>query len=195
MSKYKDGSDFYSHGQNTPELRQKLRDEYVKFLASRIIASGDGSHGLTKRTDPMVAYIEAVGTFSDRATAFVKDWTEKHRDSGALLDTQLARKFVKAETKGSDWLGGASRVAKMENGQVTPRQQTCTGLNSEAAVYGAIFLDFANQTSMRRAVKAFHESKALNFSQYAAWVKTKWPGSRTDEMMDDITTRWDLRFR
>ncbi|KAK5940665.1 hypothetical protein PMZ80_007082 [Knufia obscura] len=172
-------------------VRGQIEKKYVEFLLSDLLRGDDASHRIDKRTTPMVAYLEALDHFSTRASAFVS--YEDATSTG--FDDALSRRFIEAETEEQTtdepyWYSKHTCVARTGNGKVMPRKPTFTGLNSEGAVYGAIFLDFANRFGMKEAVKSYYGSKALTFTEFYEWVCKEWPGRR--KAMDEIRKNWDL---
>lgn len=71
-----------------------------------------------------------------------------------------------------------------------PFNPTYTGLNSEGAIYGAIFLDFAKRVGMATAVRAYHDSKALTFTAYHQYVQDNM--REHGEAIDEVENNWDL---
>lgn len=190
--------------------RTQVEIDYVKYLLGSIIRSGDASHGVNQHTTPMVAYIEAFGMFSERAIAFVEYWARNQNAEArkAGFDENLQKEFIKAECKNYQndepyWLNidplntPKSQIAKQEGTSVTYRLPIYTKANSEAAVYGAIFLDFASREdySIGRAVEAFYKSQALSFEEYSEWVIKNFQESRGHgelHTIEKVRDRWFL---
>lgn len=157
--------------------RIALEADYLAWITSDVANGGDGSHFMTKQTNPMVAYIEALDHFSSRFAEFVR---QNEQNSARVLQPQnvnstIRRAFLKREREGTS-LEGAN-VATTVNGRIVP-SPTLGGANDEGSVYGCIFVDFATRVGMLTAVNAYLRSAAdgvRTFGMYKDWINDNSP--------------------
>ena len=183
--------------------RASIETDYLGWLASDLAAGGDARHAIGKRTSPMVAYLESLDQFGHRFHEYmrrvVQSVTSNTSPPGlptAPPNDAARRGFVNAELSGNPATGPRvlPRVAVFEPaingirgaaptvipdgraipvGRRRPLQPLFTGGDDEGAVFGAIFVDFANRTSLDTAVSAYLNSArdgVRTFGQYRTWI-------------------------
>jgi hypothetical protein len=133
--------------------RASVEGQYLAWIASRVSSGLPPFHNTTLATTPFVAWIEALGMFSERFFFFSK------RRQPALDGVALRQAFFRDELSATPLLEttgltGYSQVGTV-NGSVVP---ALTGDNVEGAVYGAVFLDFARRVGLREAVGRYMNS-------------------------------------
>lgn len=145
--------------------RTSIEAQYIQFILSNL---HDPTHNVTKATTPFVAFIEAVGIFSERFFFFRK------RVRPDLTGVQLRQAFIRDEledqTLASVLVDTYDVIGTRASGRITPN---LTGDNIEGAVYGAIYLDFANRVGLREAVGLVLESNATSFDEFRNFVRGK----------------------
>ena len=141
--------------------RANFEAQYIGFLATH---ATNAYHDVNKPTTPFVAFIEAVGIFSERFFFFKK---LVRRD---LEDVALRQAFFRDEldhqTLGNH-LNVYVPVGTRSHGGITP---ALTGNDTEGALYGAIYLDFASQVGLREAVGLVLDSQATSFDEFHTYV-------------------------
>ncbi|MGH1492870.1 MAG: hypothetical protein ACRBK7_26330 [Acidimicrobiales bacterium] len=142
--------------------RLELAFRYGRWIVKELAKGNAATHRTNKATDPLIAYVEALGIFSQRFWFFA---TEVRPD---LTGSRLRAAFVEDELSKQPSLkkvlpGYVPIATRAPDGTIKPR---LTGDKTEGAVYGAIFLDFASRTSLSTAVSMFIKSGALDFDEY-----------------------------
>ena len=162
--------------------RDQLTRDYVRFIVVDWANQGGGTHDLDKTTDPTVAYVEALDHFATELTIFRTRFPSVASGSTArraFIEDQFARGVV------------GSLNGPLDTGTVTPNGGLA-GSSIEGAVYGAIFLDLARRpgVGLRRAVRAYFDSKATTFGRFRTWVDA----NRTEltPALDDVSTTWGM---
>ncbi len=153
--------------------REKLQNDYIGWIASDIANGGDGSHSMGKRTNPMVAYVEALDHFSGRFAEFVRTTVP----GGSTLEhpamtTQMRADFLASEVSGAP-ITGIPAATLDAAGNIVPNTMF-NGSDDEGSVYGCIFVDFARRVGLRTAVNAYlrsASSSAMTFGGYKSWIK------------------------
>jgi hypothetical protein len=180
-----------------PNMRNKIEVDYLAWLAGQI-PSGDFGHDTTKRTIPMVAYVEAASIFSERFFFFRK------RVEPSLTGNRLYKAFVEDELSEAPRLGDKLRATildrdgnerkryvqiarRNERGSIDP--QVTTGNDVEGSVYGAIYLDLASEIGLKAVVEGVLASNASNFDEFATYMDTTQPMGRT---ISFIRQRWAM---
>jgi hypothetical protein len=144
--------------------RVSIEGQYLGFILTNL---ADPTHAVNRQTTPFVAFIEAVGIFSQRFFAFSK------LVEPTLTGVALRRAFLLDEL-GSQRLDDVlvdryrSVGTRDTSGNVTPDFQ---GSDFEGAVYGAIYLDFANRVGLKEAVGLVLDSNATNFAELKQYVQ------------------------
>lgn len=167
-------------------LRQKIQDDYLNWL----ISSPYPYHSTSTSTNVMVAYIEALGLFSERFFVFKKNVFPQ------LSGGRLINEFVNNELSDLPGLedvmlnNGYQQVGRLnQDGIVEPLLK---GARVEGAIYGAIFLDFARRVSLREAVRLYLRSDALNFEEYRSFVILTKPDFET--AINEVAETWGLNI-
>ena len=146
----------------TAGTRLSIETQYLGFLGTHL---SDPFHDVAKHTTPFVAFIEAVGIFSERFFFYRKN------AGSNLTDLNARRGFFRDELDGQSLSGDMNdyvSVGKKHNGRVEP---DLTGDDVEGAVYGAIYLDFASRVGLREAVGLVMDSNASTFTDFRNYVR------------------------
>ena len=144
--------------------RASVESQYLAWITSRVAAGLPPFHNTATATTPFVAWIEALGIFSERFFFFSR------RHTPPLTEVQLRQAFFRDELSATPLLQSTaltdySQVATL-NGGVVP---ALTGDNVEGAVYGAIFVDLARRAGLRESVgqyMASSDNSVLNFDDF-----------------------------
>jgi hypothetical protein len=172
----------------TANTRTQVEGEYLAFLAGQI-PSGNFTHNVNLVTSPVIAFIEAVGIFSERFFAF------KKQVSPNLSGATLRRAFFRDELSTTPSLPGVlidryRQVGSRDsNGVITPI--VTTGDNVEGSVYGAIYLDFASRVGLREAVELVLESNATTFDNFRNHVLGK-NDTQLTNAINAVKQTWNL---
>jgi hypothetical protein len=141
--------------------RANFEVQYIGFLATH---ATNAFHNVNKKTTPFVAFVEAVGIFSERFF-FFKKLVRPELDGVALrqafFEDELDHRTLQSR------LHVYIPVGTRTNGVITPALQ---GNAVEGAVYGAIYLDFARRVGLRDAVGLVIDSQATNFDEFHTYV-------------------------
>lgn len=146
-----------------PKLKRwELAAKYAIWIGKELANGRSGTHRTNKKTSPLIAYIEAIGIFSQRFWLYA---TEVEPD---LTGRELRAAFV------DDELGPSPALADLMPGYVPIATRTARGIrpklrgaSTEGAVYGAIFLDFADRTDLATAANTYLRSGAFTAG---SWV-------------------------
>jgi hypothetical protein len=145
--------------------RASVEAQYLAWITSRVAAGLRPFHNTATATTPFVAWVEALGIFSERFFFFAR------RQTPPLTDVQLRQAFFRDELSAtpllqSTALTGYSQVATLNGSGVEP---ALTGDNVEGAVYGAIFVDLARRAGLRESVGQYmgsSDNSVLNFDDF-----------------------------
>lgn len=172
----------------TPAGRDRVTIDYVTFLASRLLETGDASHDINMATSHLVAYVEAMDHFSSRYSEFLRKTTPKNTGAARYYD------FIYAELEagGDYWLSKDREKEQVGTFTGSPKVivPKYKGSDREGAIYGAIFLDFARRVTPGIAVSAYFLSGAVTFGEYRQWMYDKKPDLKT--AIDIVADTWDL---
>jgi hypothetical protein len=174
----------------TANTRTQVEGEYLAFLAGQI-PSGNFSHNVNVATSPVIAFIEAVGIFSERFFAF------KKLIKPNLSGVNLRQAFFRDELAATSSLGARGVLndkyvqvgSRGSNGVVTPI--VTTGDNVEGSVYGAIYLDFASRVGLKEAVGLVLESNATTFDNFRNHVSGK-NDTQLTNAINAVKQTWNL---
>ena len=143
--------------------RESIEAQYLGFILTHLPHPG---HNVDIQTNPLVAFIEAVGIFSERFFAFSK--LVKPHLSGVALRKAFFRDELGTQSLASTLIDPYISVGTRDSaGTIQPAFQ---GTDIEGAVYGAIYLDFASRVGLRDAVGLVMESNATNFDEFSQYV-------------------------
>ena len=157
----------YAHAMHFSGLsslkRWELAAKYALWIGKELANGRSGTHRTDKKTSPLIAYIEAIGIFSQRfwlfATEVEPELTGK-RLRAAFVDDELSDEPSLAEV-----MPGYKHIATCRaDGTVKPNLR---GSSTEGAVYGAVFLDFARRTDLATAVNLYLRSGAFTVGGWA----------------------------
>jgi len=132
-----------------------------------------------------VAFIEAVGIFSERFFFF------KKRIAPNLNDVQLRQAFFNNELHQQDLATNTRHYVSVGRQTGTTVTPDLTGNNVEGAVYGAIYLDFARRVGLREAVGLVLESNATSFSEFRNFVRGKGDSNLTSAI-NAVRNTWGM---
>jgi hypothetical protein len=174
----------------TPLRRASFEKGYLAFLVERTVRTGDPTHEVAKKTIPLVAYIEAAGIFSERFF-FFKTRIKPNLSGKALHDSFLADELSEQST-----LSGDSPLQKdssfiqvgrrKSDGTIKPLLQ---GLDTEGAVYGAIYLDLASRIGLQETVELVLASDAEDFGEFRRHVRGRGKAEWT-AAIDAVRETW-----
>ncbi len=167
--------------QFTSAGRDRITNEYVKFILTNMAGGGPGTHDIGIRTSPVVAFIEAMDHFSSRFSEFVRQGISTN------TGVELRKDFFRAELAASSYWFTGAQVGSRTGNVVTA---SFTGSDDEGAVYGAIFLDFSRRAGMLTAVNAYYQSGALTFGEYRTWILSNLP--QHSAVIDAVAQTWGL---
>jgi hypothetical protein len=163
--------------------RISIEAQYIQFILSHL---SNPTHNVTRATDPFVAFIEAVGIFSERFFFFKK--LARPNLSGVQLRQAFFIDELENQTLSTFLRDPYDTVGTRVGGTITPN---LTGNNVEGAVYGAIYLDFASRVGLREAVGLVLESNATSFTEFRSFVRGKGNTSFTNAI-NAVKNTWGL---
>jgi hypothetical protein len=173
----------------TSSTRVQIEGAYVAFLAGQVVTGGSLFHDINVVTSPLVAFLEAVGIFSERFFFFKKLVRPN------LSGQNLRQAFFRDELSASPSLPGVLIDGYTQagvgnaNGAITPL--VTTGDNVEGAVYGAIYLDFASRVGLREAVGLVLDSNATTFDELRTSIHGRGNQQFTNAI-DAVAQTWNL---
>ncbi len=167
--------------------RLELAFRYGRWIVKELAKGKSATHRTDKATDPLIAYVEAFGIFSQRFYFFA---TEVRPD---LKGSRLRKAFVDDELSAQPALkkvlsGYVPIATRAADGSIKPR---LTGEKTEGAVYGVIFLDFADRTSLSTAVALFIKSGALDFGDYRKYTAGRSKGKYRSDL-NAVAKTWKM---
>ncbi len=153
--------------------RWLLAAKYGLWIAGELAQGRSGTHRTEKRTAPLIAYTEAIGIFSLRFLVFAS------RVRPDLQGAPLRAAFVADELSErpalAKQLAGYVKIAdRAHDGSVTPRLR---GKSTEGAIYGAIFLDLANRTSLADVVNLYLRCGAMDVGGFVDYARKQRRGA------------------
>lgn len=168
--------------------RWLLAAKYGLWIAGELSKGNAGTHRTDKRTAPLIAYVEAIGIFSQRYFTFA---TLVRPD---LQGAALQRAFV------ADELGEQPSLRKHLPGYVTITSRTKTGAikpklrgaSTEGAVYGALFLDLAQRLSLAQVVNMYLRCGSSDVRGFLSFADKQRRGSYREEIAA-VASTWRLR--
>jgi hypothetical protein len=169
-----------------PAKRVEIEARYLGYIATHL---GHSDHGLNIPTDSFIAYIEAIGIFSERFF-FYNLFIEP-----TLTGRELRRSFTRDElglqrmrADGSGNIPNFRPVAQANANSFTP---LITGNNKEGAVYGAIFLDFGKRIGLKSVVNYVLASGATTFAEFRSHVIGKNVAEHT-AAINAVSATWGM---
>lgn len=169
-----------------PDVRATFEAGFLGFLVGQATTGGGVTHDFEVQTNPMVAYIEAVGFFSDRFFAFAKLRSD-------LQGANLRREFFRNELSGARLLPGPE-AAQLDGTRVVPSTVGAVelvGPNIEGAIYGALFLDMARRVGLKAVVELVLASNATDFSSFRIYVSGRGNDNWTSAV-EAVTETWRM---
>lgn len=167
--------------------RAQFETGYLAHLTTATATGGNLFHGFALKTDPLVAFVEAAGIFSERFLFFAK------RVEPTLTGADLRQAFFQDELSGNRSLpdvlvDDCPRAGQLSGGVVDPSVTTNA---VEGSVYGAIYLDFARRVGLREAVGLVLDSNALDFGDFQIYVHGRGNQAWTDAI-DEVAVTWQM---
>jgi hypothetical protein len=169
--------------------RASVEAQYLAWITGRIASGLPPFHNTNLATTPFVAWIEALGIFSERFFFF------SHRHTPPLPGVALRQAFFRDELSATPLLQttnltGYSQVGKLnEAGNVV---SGFTGDNVEGAIYGAIFLDFARRVGLREAVGRYLNSSDNSVLAFDDWRNLIINETDFDNDIVQVANSWGL---
>ncbi len=170
-------------------LRVSVETQYLGWIAGRVAAGLPPFHNTNLATTPFVAWIEALGIFSERYFFYA------NRRTPTLTGVALRRAFFRDELSAAPLLKttnltGYSQAATLNTaGSVVPM---LTGDNVEGAIYGAVFLDFARRVGLREVVGRYLNSgnnNVLTFDDFRNLIINR---TNFDSHITQVANTWGL---
>lgn len=167
--------------------RWLLAAKYGAWIAGELAGGKSGTHRTDRRTAPLIAFVESIGIFSQRFFLFA---TRVRPDlHGAELRAEFVEDELTAAPSLADVLPGYTRIGRRgADGRIEP---TLTGASVEGAVYGAIFLDFAQRTSLATAVTCYVRCGGFSVRDYVEHARTVHKGKFSRDL-DAVRSTWKL---
>ena len=167
--------------------RKELAGRYMAWILGEVTSGRSGTHRTDKATDPLVAFVESIGIFSQRFYFFAKEVRPDLQGATlrkAFVDDELSEDRALARV-----LPGAEAVGvRSADGKVAAH---LTGANVEGAVYGAIFIDLGSRIGLHRVVSMFLRSGALDVDDFARHVRKQNKGKYAKDMRA-VAKTWGL---
>lgn len=175
----------------TGRHRTRITVDYLSFITGSVIGGHGGTHALNVRTTPMVAYLDAMDHFSARFSEFLQRPSSRDLTIRPLYRAFIDAELINTDTGNTYWLGDRQifQVGTKRNNIITPGNSFRRG-DVEGAVYGAIFLDFAERVAPAVAIGTYHQSQALTFGEYRNWIVTNMPLRRA--AINEVARTWRL---
>lgn len=167
--------------------RWLLAAKYGLWIAGELANGNAGTHRTDKRTAPLIAYVEAIGIFSQRFFVFA---TEVRDDlKGAALRAAFVADELSDEPSLRNHLPGYVQIATRSSaGTIKPRLR---GRSTEGAVYGALFLDLASRTSLADVVNLYLRCGATDVGGFLKYAEHQRRGALRNDLAA-VTKTWKL---
>ncbi|MEM7095706.1 MAG: hypothetical protein AAF567_22080 [Actinomycetota bacterium] len=181
----------YAHALHFCQLsglkRWELAAKYALWIGKELANGRSGTHRTDKKTSPLIAYIESIGIFAQRY------WLYATEVETGLTGSELRAAFVDDELSNSpalaDVMPGYCPIAtRSATGAVKP---TLRGSSTEGAVYGAIFLDFADRTRLSTSVNTYMKCGSFTPNGWINHTSKLRKGRYADDV-DVVRKRWRL---
>lgn len=156
----------WGHAMHFAALPLQKRIEIEVDYAAHIMETGNTPHSFDTASSPFVAFIEAMGIFSERFfyfTAFVRPDL-----SGVVLHRAFTNDELNLRSLENENLGGG--YVAIGAGSGNSFAPSVTGNNVEGAVYGAIYVDFAQRVGLTVALNYIFTSQATTFAEYRSHI-------------------------
>ncbi len=158
--------------------RWELAAKYALWIGKELANGRSGTHRTDKKTSPLIAFIEAIGIFSQRFWMYAT--VVEPQLSGRALHAAFVADELSTQPSLSKVLPGYAPIATVRaDGTIKPR---LTGASTEGAVYGAIFLDFAHRTDLATAVNSYLRCQSFDAAGWKRHVSTV----RKQRYRDDV---------
>jgi hypothetical protein len=169
----------------SPTTRAAVEAQYLAWLTGRVAAGLPPFHNTTLQTTPFVAWLEALGIFSERFFLF------SQRNPG-LAAVDLRRAFFRDELSAQPSLAGTTgftQVATLNGAQVVP---VLTNNDVEGSIYGAVFLDLARRVGLREAVGLYLDTARANALTFADFRNQVINETDFDQDIIGVANTWGL---
>ncbi len=162
--------------------------KYGLWIAGELAKGNSGTHRTDKRTAPLIAYVEAIGIFSQRYYLFASSVRPD------LQGRALHRAFVDDELSEHPSLrqhlpGYVPITSRTADGSLKPRLR---GSSTEGAIYGALFLDLASRTSLAQVVNLYLRCGASDVRGFLAYADKQRRGKYQEDAAA-VAKTWRLR--
>jgi hypothetical protein len=194
----------------TEEQRGRAQDRYLDFILAGLFTGVWATHSFELQTTPEVAYIEAVGIFSERFHDFIRvrqdlDSTLINPDpiTTAIRDEFLEAEWMNVTTTSFPRLGRLFRLVAGIGLSLSPRARRflvqitrifrrpeVVGGDVEGAVYSAIFVDFASAVGLDFAASSYFEANAVTIDEYQQFIDDQHPEHST--ALDRALSFWGI---
>lgn len=167
--------------------RWLLAAKYGLWIAGELAQGRSGTHRTEKRTAPLIAYTESIGIFSSRFFVFA---TRVHPElQGASLRAAFVADELSDRPSLAKHLPGYVKIAgRADDGSITPRLR---GKATEGAVYGALFLDLANRTSLAGVINLYLRCGAFDVGGFVDYARDQRRGALRADLAA-VTKTWAL---
>lgn len=167
--------------------RWLLAAKYGVWITKELVKGNSATHRTNKKTVPLIAFVEAIGIFSQRFFLFAKQ--VRPDLSGATLRSA----FVEDELSGSPALakvmpGYVKIGTRSRSGDIKPH---LTGSSTEGAVYGAIFLDLASRATLAEAVAMYLRCGSSDVGGYLGYASKQRKGAMKADLTA-VAKTWKL---
>lgn len=167
--------------------RWLLAAKYGLWIATELASGRSGTHRTEKRTQPLIAYTESIGIFSQRFFLFA---TQVRPDlSGAALRKAFVDDEVSPRPSLEKIMPGYVRIGTRDDaGVIQPR---LLGKAVEGAVYGAVFLDLADRASLADAVNLYLRCGASDVGGFLGYARKQRRGALRRDLAA-VAKTWSL---
>lgn len=147
-------------------IRHQARNTYFGWIITNL---HDPTHRFSKKTTPFIAFIECIGIFADLYYKYATD--SKNRNKTV---SELQKGFIKEQKDSFNY-------------------RNYKGSDIEGAVFGGIFVDFADRVGFDLAIGEFFMCRELSFDGYRKQVRksNRFSASQKGEL-DDVARDWGL---
>jgi hypothetical protein len=174
------------HFSSLPRAKRiDIEVDYAAYIATHI---GHSGHRIDVASSPFVALIEAIGVFSERFFFFSK-FIRPDLIGASLMIAFIADELNDHSLASEMPPNRYTAIGTISNNIITP---TLLGNDVEGAVYGAIFLDFANRIGLRNVLSYLVRSTATTFKELRTFVRRR--ALNTDDIVhiNAVRTTWGM---
>jgi len=156
------------HAMHFTALSLQKRIEIEVDYAAYIANVGNTPHDFDVASTPFVAFIEAIGIFSERFfyfTVFVSPALRGRALQRAFTNDELNERNLRNQNMGSEY-----KPIGTGSGNTFAPTSGLRGSNMEGAVYAAIYVDFAQRVGLSTAINYIFNSQATTFDEYRSHI-------------------------